>query len=281
MTALVKREESSVSLVTWNRDQIELIKRTICKGATDDQLKLFEHVCNKTGLDPFMKQIYGIMRNSKDAGPQMTIQTSIDGLRLIADRTGDYLPSDKENEFIYDKEGNVLSAKVYIKKFRKGEWHEIVATAIMSEYKPKPYFNNKPNEFWEGKPHIMLAKCAEALALRKAFPAEMSGVYIKEELDQANFDNLPMADAQVVKKEEPIKAITQDQTFELEDLLAGCSEESKKNFNNFLKINRLNDMQELPETLYQTVKLKLIKSKAEHENSLLKSDMKMEGSVHE
>lgn len=154
----------------------ELIKRTICKNSSDDELQLFIHACKRTGLDPFMKQIHAVKR-----GEIMTIQTGIDGLRLIADRSGNYAPG-REPTFQYDGSGKVKSATAYIKKrTQDGEWHEVSATAFYDEYKPG-YKNN----FWDTKPHIMLSKCAEALALRKAFPAEMSGIYTSEEMEQAN-----------------------------------------------------------------------------------------------
>lgn len=162
--------------------QKDLIKRTICKGATDDELQLFIHACKHTGLDPFMKQIHAVKRKTKN-GDVMSIQTGIDGLRLIADRSGNYAPG-KEPSFNYDANNRVKSATAYIKKRTvDGAWHEVSATAFYAEYKP-----TYSNDFWDNKPHIMLAKCAEALALRKAFPAEMSGLYTAEEMAQADND---------------------------------------------------------------------------------------------
>lgn len=162
------------TFASLDENKIELIKRTICKGATDDELQLFIHACNRTKLDPFMKQIYAVKR-----GGTMTIQTGIDGYRLIAERTGRYMPG-REPSFVYDDKGRLLSATSYVKKMdSNGQWHEIAATAHFSEY-------NANGNMWQKLPHAMLAKCSESLALRKAFPADLSGLNTEEEMEQAS-----------------------------------------------------------------------------------------------
>lgn len=113
----------------------------------------------------------------------MTIQTGIDGYRLIADRTGKYAPG-IDTEFGYDENGNLRWAKAYVKKMTPdGQWHQISAIAFWDEY-VQTTKDGRPTVFWLKKGHIMLSKCAEALALRKAFPAELSGIYTKEEMEQ-------------------------------------------------------------------------------------------------
>jgi phage recombination protein Bet len=163
----------------------DLLKRTIFKGASDDELELFFMVCKRTGLDPFMKQIYPVPRWDKNANRNvMTMQTSIDGFRLIAERTGRYCPG-REPMHNYDENKRIVSATAYVKKLTSdGTWHEVAATAYYQEYVQKGKEGN-PSKFWAQMPHLMIAKCAEALALRRAFPAELSGIYTKDEMNQA------------------------------------------------------------------------------------------------
>lgn len=217
-------------IINFNQEQINLIKNYLCKGITDDELRLFTAVCNKTGLDPFMKQIYAVKR--KD---QMTIQTSIDGYRLIAERTGRYAPG-KESSFQYNKDGKLISATSYVKKqTADGTWHEIGATAFFDEYKP-----TYSNQFWDSKQHIMLAKCAEALALRKAFPNELSGLYSDEEMAQAD---VPI---------KPIRIeISADETLKFEELLSKCSQQIQDLIWDYIKNQvKVDDIHFLPKKQY-------------------------------
>jgi phage recombination protein Bet len=176
-----------ISQVTgYERDQIQLVKDTIARGASDDELILFLHLARRSGLDPFARQIYLIERRAHVNGAWVTTrqpQTAIDGLRLIADRTERYAPG-HEPTFEYDADGRLLKATAYIKKFVRGEWHEVAASAHYDEYVGRTS-KGEVTRMWAEKPHIMLAKCAEALALRRAFPAEMSGLYTGDEMGEA------------------------------------------------------------------------------------------------
>jgi phage recombination protein Bet len=153
--------------------KIELIKKTVAKGATDDELQLFFHQAKKTGLDPLARQIYFVKRQGSG-----TIQTAIDGYRLIADRTGKYAGND-DYEFD-DPEKQPKWAKARVWKMVEGQRCPFEATARWSQYYP----GDAQGWAWKKMPHVMLGKCAEALALRKAFPAELSGIYTNEEMAQ-------------------------------------------------------------------------------------------------
>lgn len=179
-------QEIAIRAPEWE-SKIELIKRVIAKGCTNDELELFLYHAKRTGLDPLAKQIHAIKRWSSQEGRDvMSIQTGIDGFRLIADRTNKYAPG-KKPDFV-ERDDKLYSATAYVMKFAGDQWHEVSAEAFWDEYvqtKKDKDGTPIPTAMWKKMPHTMLAKCAEALALRKAFPAELSGLYTFDEMAQA------------------------------------------------------------------------------------------------
>ena len=185
------------------RGQRELVKKQLAPGIDDGNLALFGIVCQRTGLDPFLKQIYTIQRGGK-----WTIQTGIDGYRLLAARTGQLAGID-DAEYDTENEAHPNKARVTVWRFVAGTRVPFSATARWSEYKPE-----KGGGMWDRMPYLMLGKCAESLALRKAFPAELSGVYTAEEMAQADNDLPPVA---TVTSAQPQRntTLTAEQTAEL------------------------------------------------------------------
>ncbi len=178
MSDLTKQPETKQ--IAFNDDQIALIKKQIAPKATDDELQLFLYQAKRTGLDPLTRQIYCIHRYDKVQGQKMTVQTSIDGFRVVAERSGDYGGQD-EPEFI-ENNGAIVSCKVRVYKFRGDQRYQAsVGVAYWAEYVP----SQGQDHMWRKMPHTMIAKVAEALALRKAFPQDLSGLYTNDEMQQA------------------------------------------------------------------------------------------------
>lgn len=170
-TNLVKQNNQ----IAFTDDQVALIKKQIAPKATNDELQLFLYQAKRTGLDPLTRQVYCIHRAGK-----MTIQTSIDGFRVIAERSGDYGGQD-EPEFT-EVDGKPTRCKLTVYKFRGDvRYPAAVGVAYWDEYFPK-----ENNFMWLKMPHTMLAKVAEALALRKAYPQDLSGLYTSDEMQQAD-----------------------------------------------------------------------------------------------
>lgn len=210
--ALERRAEISETVLRvgeqsgYSRDKIELIKNTVAKDTNDDELKLFLMTAHRHGLDPFARQIYCIKRyDSRLEKNVAQTQTSIDGYRLIADRTERYAPG-REPSYQYNPEGKLLSATAYVEKLVAGNiWKEVAATAFWDEY-VQTNKQKVPTAMWQRMPHVMLAKCAESLALRKAFPAELSGLYTEDELGSTNDVQPTRPQPQATSSAQPVSA---------------------------------------------------------------------------
>jgi phage recombination protein Bet len=176
------------------QEQVDLVKRTIARGATDDELALFLYYARRTGLDPLSRQIHFVRRWDADLGREVgTIQTGIDGLRLIAARTGLYRPDPEAPRYAFKEDGTPQSARVRVHVYHPETqaWYPVEAEAFYEEYVQRKR-DGIPTRAWARMPKLMLAKCAEALALRKAFPAELSGIYAHEEMGTETSDPRPL-----------------------------------------------------------------------------------------
>ncbi len=257
VAAIVPHQEAPSAIGNhFNPKQIEILKNSICKGVSNEEFEVFIMACVKTQLDPFMRQIYAVKRKAKKPdgswGETMTIQTGIDGYRLIAERTERYAPG-PEPTYVYDNNGNLSAATSYIKKQTKdGTWHTVSASAYLDEYcqtfVDKNTGEKKPSGMWANMQRTMLAKCAEAQALRKAFPAEMSGVYTKEEMQQADI-------------EEVTPKIKLDQAAELDMILNECEEKYKEWVYEYIrKQYNTDNLSNLPADIFERMKTAAVKN---------------------
>ena len=191
-TELVKAEHTESQALTFSSEQRQLIRDAYANGASEQEFRVLLAIAQKRQLDPLMKQIHFVKRWDTEKQREVwSAQVSIDGLRAIAERSGKYDGQD-EPEFEYDGT-NIILARVRV--YRKDWARPSVGVAHMDEYMQTKK-DGTPTQFWAKKPHIMLAKCAESLAIRKAFPEDTSGLYTPEEMGASTIasHDAPVAD---------------------------------------------------------------------------------------
>lgn len=158
---------------------LDAFRRTIGQGLSDDEWRLLVATAERTQLDPVARQLFAIKR-----GGRMSIQTSIDGFRLVAERSTRYAGqigphwcgTDGTWRDVWLAKENPAAARVGV--LRADFKEPLFAIAKWNEYA-------QSGGMWTKMPALMLGKCAESLALRRAFPQELSGLYTAEEMGQS------------------------------------------------------------------------------------------------
>ena len=236
----------------FSNAQLALIRKTVAADTNQDEFELFVHTARHLRLDPLRRQIYAFVYNKGDAKKRrMSIITGIDGFRTIAERTGNYRPDEDEPAFEIDaaakgqaNPAGIIKATVRVFKHSHGAWHKVTASAYWEEYAPlkegwtetvqvqngtwpdgNPKMVTKPapgaertltldtSGQWGKMPRVMLAKVAEALALRKAWPDDFSNVYAAEEVDRSRTAEMTAWEAaEAGSTEKRLEQIGQGQT---------------------------------------------------------------------
>jgi len=190
-TSLVKTTPN-VALEKWNAtpEQVSLLKNTIAKGTTDDEFALFMTVATQMALNPFLRQIHAVRRwDPEQERMVMQIQTGIDGYRLMAERSGVYggqegpwwCGDDGQWVDVWLAKAAPAAARVIVHRTDKPR--PFMAVALWAEY-AQTKKDGTLNAMWRKRGPGQLAKCAEALAFRRAFPIEIGGgAHVDVEMD--------------------------------------------------------------------------------------------------
>lgn len=213
--------------------QLALIRKTVASDCNQDEFDLFIEVARRVGLDPFRRQIYAIV-HSKDKPDKrkLTIITGIDGFRAVAARNRDYRPDDEEPVIVYDADAkdpaiNPLGiVKATVKAYKlapDGQWFPVSGSAYWSEFAPikdewawdekankrKPTGRQTLDEtsLWRKMPHVLLPKCAEAQALRRGWPEDLSAIYAAEEMERAMVDITASAEVEQFEQEKRLALV--------------------------------------------------------------------------
>ena len=195
-TALATRSPAALVININDRAVLDNIRNSLMPKASDAELHFFAAVCNRSKLDPFQRQIYGIHRWNAQAGREvMVIQVGIDGFRAIAEQSKDYAGQDAPEWC--DKDGkwtdvwlsDVPPAAARVKVYRKGSDRPIVGIVTWKEF-CQTTKDGSAQGLWKKMPSLMLAKCAEAQALRKAFPADLAGIQTSDEPSMDTLKNV-------------------------------------------------------------------------------------------
>ena len=167
---------------TFTPDQQAALQQLGVQANSAADVAVFFHQAKRSGLDPFKREIYMITRKGK-----ATIQTGIDGFYKIADRAtrsagGTWgIPEtlwcgpDGQWRDVWLEKTPPAAAKVTVER----DGSRFTTVALTSEYMAD-------GPMWKKMPARMIAKCAEALAIRRAFPDDLSGLYTSEEMAQAD-----------------------------------------------------------------------------------------------
>jgi phage recombination protein Bet len=205
--AMAKRK---AAIADWDEGYKKLVVQTILRPkdreATAAEIAMFAEQVQRTQLDPFLRQIYGIYRFDKRVGGEvMQVQVGIDGFRLIAHRTGIY--EGQEGPFwcgqdavwrdVWLSDDPPSAAKVGV--WRAGARKPVWGVARFNAYAQR-YGDGNLMGLWATMADNQIAKCAEALALRKGFPAELSGLYTPEEMAQASREIADVIDSTAVEE---------------------------------------------------------------------------------
>ena len=224
-----QNEESPRAYMELVKTQVMGVDRQGNQRPFEDFL-YFMRVASKTQLDPVSRQLFAIYRwDSRLGREKMTIQTSVDGLRLIAERTGKYAGQD---ETVYDPKDESTpfpkKASVTVYKLIEGQRVAYTASARWAEFAQLNDKTGEPEFMWKKMPYHMLGKCAEALAYRKAFPQELSGIYSGEEMPTEKIElDTPEKFVKPERIQEPVQEVKPEPVIEtpIEKTAESMSEE--------------------------------------------------------
>lgn len=216
---------TDLAVVKMQDNTLNVLRDSLYPGSSDESLRMVIDYCKARKLDPLKKPVHlvpmSVKSGRKDSSGKdiyefrETVMPGIGLYRIEAERSGTYAGM-SEPEFGEDINETLGSVKITYPKFCKITVKKLL-NGVIVEFTAKEYWKENyatksrndasPNAMWEKRPYGQLAKCAEAQALRKAFPDVLGQEYTKEEMEGKTFDvekivKIPQKIKEVIDKKE-------------------------------------------------------------------------------
>lgn len=254
-----------VNGVPVEKTLFNVLKETLYPGAKDESIAMVLNYCKARQLDPIKKPVHlvpmSVKTGKKDSSGKDiyeyrdVVMPGIGLYRIEADRSGQYagMTEPEFGEDVTEQLGSIsLTYPKWCKVTVKKKIGESIVDFTAKEYWKENYAtksrnDSTPNAMWEKRSYGQLAKCAEAQALRKAFPDVVGQDYTKEEMEGKSFPD-------VQEDVAPAKAKKQGKTFEGEKVAPAAEaapEQERDIEKDVMDISWANDMDEL-QNIYTT-----------------------------
>lgn len=197
----IRLEKRGIDQMLWSA-----IGSSIFPGATDESKLMAIDYCKSRGLDIMKKPCHIVPMNVKDAKTNQyawrdVIMPGIAEIRITADRTGKYAGQDAPVfgpmvEMDFGKATHTVPESCTVTVYRIIDGNRVAFSHTeFFEEAANTTKDGALNSMWTKRKRGQLSKCAEAGALRKAFPEESGGVITAEEVSD---DHLRTVSGRVV-----------------------------------------------------------------------------------
>ena len=231
-------QEKGIDVATWSA-----LKNSIYPGAKDESVMMALDYCRARQLDPLLKPVHLVPMSVKDSRTGKSewrdvVMPGIGLYRIQADRSGDYAGA-LEPEFGPDVTQTLTGVEVTFPQWCKYTVFKRMPSGEIVEFSAKEYWienyatggrdTTSPNAMWKKRPYGQLAKCAEAQALRKAWP-EIGQQPTAEEMEGKSLD-VDIRDVTPRNTTEALPPAASEETLQaITDLLTTLDKDWEKDF---------------------------------------------------
>lgn len=212
----IKKESAMPSLAMSEKELMDVLRSSLYVGAQDASIKMVLGYCTAAGLDVMQKPVHLVpMWDSKSGSMRDVVMPGIGLYRTQAARSGEYAGV-TEPEYGADVEDNIGGVKITYPAWCKVTVKRLLANGMIAEFSATERWKENyaikggkdksiaPNTMWIKRPYGQIAKCAEAQALRKAFP-EFGSQPTNDEMEGKALDESMVVESQAtpVKESKP------------------------------------------------------------------------------